>query len=391
VWYRAGSYTGHENSATGWTLLASGTANSAGQDARTVVTLNNSVTFLPGQKYGIYVDLTSYGSHTLRYSDGPPVSVENSFLKLTTGIAKGPGFPGATLTQRRFSGVIWYQGASGHHQLTTSFAGGNGFAGNMFAVQPLRDIRVHAFDLHVEDPATLETVTADVYYRAGYYVGHEQDPYAWTFLGSDSTAWNGTPTRITIPGVELNGGTTYAFYIHLASYHAGQRLLYSDGFTTYQNDDLIITAGVGKGDEAFTGPNYLDRIWNGTIHYSQPAWTDLGYFLAGSAGTPRLTGVGTLLPRQPVSLLLQPVQSNSIALLIVGNTSLLAPWKGGVLVPSPTAIFPFPTGALGRVLLGGYWPAHIPQGTETYLQFWTADPGGPRGYSASNALIAVSQ
>jgi hypothetical protein len=28
-------------------------------------------------------------------------------------------------------------------------------------------------------------------------------------------------------------------------------------------------------------------------------------------------------------------------------------------------------------------------GEEFYLQFWQPDPGGPKGYAASNAVLAV--
>jgi hypothetical protein len=67
-----------------------------------------------------------------------------------------------------------------------------------------------------------------------------------------------------------------------------------------------------------------------------------------------------------------------------------APFKGGVLVPSPELLLtglPLSGGALS---LQGLWPVGIPSGFTLWLQFWTADGGAPKGFSASHALSATA-
>jgi hypothetical protein len=327
----------------------------------------------------------------MRYTNGAPFSYEDGYLKLTTGVGKGDGWSSSPVANRRWNGAIWYKGADGHSSLTTTFAGGNGLAGNMFDVRPKTDIRVHSFDLHIGNWSPFQTVNVDVYYRVGTHLGHEDDPNAWTFLGNDIKTWSNPQPRIIIPGIELDANVGYSFYIHLASYHAGHTLQYTDGRGTYQNADLSITSGVGKGSIAFGSQTIANRIWNGTIHYTKAAWTDLGNGLGGTSGIPILTGNGSLLPNQPLNLNLFSARNNSLSLLIVGYNTLYIPWKGGTLVPSINSTFTLPTGSLGWVFLAGDWPGNIPQGTEVFFQCWTIDPAAPQGMSASNALRAVSQ
>ena len=61
-----------------------------------------------------------------------------------------------------------------------------------------------------------------------------------------------------------------------------------------------------------------------------------------------------------------------------------------VLVPSPsivvTPLITTPTG----LTLSALWPAPFPSGVDLYFQFWIADPSGPAGFSASNAVRATT-
>lgn len=119
------------------------------------------------------------------------------------------------------------------------------------------------------------------------------------------------------------------------------------------------------------------------------AFTDLGQGLAGTHGTPALTGEGTLLPHAPLGLTLSGALESSTAWLFVGFAELGAPFKGGTLVPDPSPpalIAPVPTGPAGGFALEGIWPPDVPSGFSLYAQCWVQDAAGPAGFAASNAV-----
>ncbi|TPW07470.1 MAG: FG-GAP repeat-containing protein, partial [Acidimicrobiaceae bacterium] len=78
------------------------------------------------------------------------------------------------------------------------------------------------------------------------------------------------------------------------------------------------------------------------------AITDLGNGLAGANGVPALAGEGTLQPGSSITLSLSGALANAPATLVIGLSQLGAPFKGGVLVPSPDLLLGgFVTGAGG--------------------------------------------
>jgi hypothetical protein len=121
-------------------------------------------------------------------------------------------------------------------------------------------------------------------------------------------------------------------------------------------------------------------------------WTDLGHALAGTGGIPpHLAPIGTLDPGSNGALLLGGAAPTSLAYVIVGLDSLDAPLKGGTLVPAPFLLLPFLTQSDGNLSLPWTsWPSSIPSGTEIDFQVWVIDVGGPAGFSASNALQALT-
>lgn len=396
VWYRIGSFQGHDSSSAGWIRLGAGTGVSTGNNNPTVVPVPNNQTFLAGQVYGMYVDMTSYvgTTHTLRNTTAPgPVRYEDNHLKITTGIAKGPGFGGTSVFWREWNGTLSYQGANGHHSLATTFLGINGFGGVMFQVDAARTLTINSFDVNVDAAADPGVVTVDVWLKAGGYAGFETSPGAWTYVGSDSKAvgaGNNIPTRIAVGNLTLGSRNSYSFYLHLASHSAGHILRYGNGTPTYANADLAILPGIGRSEQAFTGGVFPGRYFEGAIHYSLAPWTLLGNSLPATAG-PLLTGAGSVLPGQAVTLSLTGAPSSRPAFLIVGLNAVYLPWKGGTLVPDFDALFAFPTDSLGKILLPGTWPTNLPQGIGAYFQYWIPDAAMPQGMRASNALLATTQ
>ena len=125
------------------------------------------------------------------------------------------------------------------------------------------------------------------------------------------------------------------------------------------------------------------------------AWTDLGQGLSPIAGpAPRLTGRGELLGGNPLFLRLTDASPNSLAFLILGLTAWNAPFKGGTLVPAAEPPFglalPLGTDTAGTLYLPAVWSAGIPHGIPVYAQYWLPDSAGPHGFTASNAVVAVT-
>lgn len=120
-------------------------------------------------------------------------------------------------------------------------------------------------------------------------------------------------------------------------------------------------------------------------------WRDLGHALEGST-SPRLDGQGSLIAGTPGELLLLDGPASTVAIPVLGLDQIAAPFKGGVMLPSPD-IVPgmFPTDAEGALSIPFTWPDGVPSGTEYVLQFWIPEGGGPSGWSASNGLLAVTR
>lgn len=201
----------------------------------------------------------------------------------------------------------------------------------------------------------------------------------------------GSPTQVAVGDLSLVAGNTYAFYVHLASYPVGHTLMYTNGSTSYENNDLRISAGIGKDDEAFTGTNFTPRIWNGTIHYDLGPWNNLGFALAGTSGFPFLGGIGSLLPGTFHSFTLHDARPFATTFLIVGVGTWYVPYKGGTWVPSLDLFIKGTTSAAGTHVISGIWPSNLPQGFSLYYQHWIIDPVGVKGWAASNAVQATAQ
>lgn len=274
IWWRNGSYELFTGTATGWTLLGSFSGTGQGQDNQTLISLAGAPekVFEAGQTYGIYVNQTNYSTNPgIRYTNGD-AAYENGFLRIECGVGKGDGgFTAATIQDRTWNGRIGYSTPEGTDTLSTTLAGGNGFAGNMFNVFAKNDVRIHGFSVSVTGASSFDTIAVDVYKRNGTYVGSENNMWAWTYVGTDYRSigpFLGTSVQIEVGGIDLLAGTTTAFYLHLASYDLGHSLSYTNGSNTYENADLLLTAGVGKGDAIFTGSTISSRTWNGTIYYT---------------------------------------------------------------------------------------------------------------------------
>src|SRR6056297_2468649 len=155
--------------------------------------------------------------------------------------------------------------------LTTTFAGGNGFAGNMFDITNLTNetIILDSFLVHVDGGG--QNADIEFYSTPGTYVGNETNAGAWDLFVETTVVSNGagTPTPVPFGGLEIEPGESFGIYFNLANYSLfGVGVDYTNGTNTYTDGNVEIFAGVGRGNPAFTGSTFQSRQWNGTVFYS---------------------------------------------------------------------------------------------------------------------------
>ncbi len=404
VWYRAGSYVGHDTSSLGWCELGRRTGKSAGLGKASRIYLSNSKTFRSDKTYGIYVELVNFSSSTgtnLHYTNGAAETFENNHLLLTTGVGKGIGFAGATFADRRWNGRIYYRGGDGAHTLATTFTSNNGANGNMFTVKPKRALTINSFDVNLSGTGN---VTVDVWMRTGSYIGFEQNASGWTHVGTDGKAVSAgidLPTRITVGDISLSSGTTYSFYFYCASAHL---MHYTTGAGTYSNGDMTITTGIGRGPGAFSGSIFTPRSWNGRIRYSVSPFSSIGLGCRGSTGKrmlQRASGTAEIdtltkyslssgVPGQPVFLVFGSSTKSWAGLPLPLDLGFLGAKSCMVYQDMPITMGSFKVSASGTYSVGVRFQACSLIGVRLYSQFISLDRGAnPLGITTSNGMSTV--
>ena len=117
-------------------------------------------------------------------------------------------------------------------------------------------------------------------------------------------------------------------------------------------------------------------------------WTQTGFNLAGTNDLkPLLFGIGPLSPASNNSLSLFDLKPGAPGVLFASLTPLLAPFKGGWLIPAPDLGLAVTANAAGKAFLPFNMPAMaVLPGTVFQLQAWFVDNGAINGLSATNGL-----
>ncbi len=112
VYWREGTYVGHESDPSAWTFLGSATTQAQGMNYPTIVNVG-ALPVHEGATYGIYVHLASFenGASEMLWGIGNGRVFENDDLRITTG--PGMGFPAFTGADARWmwSGAVCYENA----------------------------------------------------------------------------------------------------------------------------------------------------------------------------------------------------------------------------------------------------------------------------------------
>jgi hypothetical protein len=157
----------------------------------------------------------------------------------------------------------------GAASLTTRYAADNGQDGNMFdVVVGSNALTVTGFDLNLNSVTT----TIEVYAKTGTWVGFDNNPAAWTLVGSVSNvtgAGYNQATHIDLSNFVLAADGVTALYL-TDTPGATYAFNYTDGTNVgdvaASNADLTILQGAGE-EYPFDG-TYQPRIWNGAIYYN---------------------------------------------------------------------------------------------------------------------------
>lgn len=197
----------------------------------------------------------------------------------------------------------------------------------------------------------------------------------------------------------INGSTASGGTFTLTAYDALGAVVATDSVfaTTMGAGGFVQPLAVsGDGIRSFdvtTGLSfgYSFAIDTVTFHRTE-GWADLGDALSGVQGDPALVGAGSPSSGEAISLTIVSGPPSGSATLVVGLTPLNAPFKGGVLVPSPDLLVTgLPLDASGAAVLPAVWPSGIPAGFRVLLQAWMPDAAAPQDLSATNALRITAQ
>jgi len=131
-----------------------------------------------------------------------------------------------------------------------------------------------------------------------------------------------------------------------------------------------------------------------SLNHTYPAGgpiTDLGHALIGSHGWPIQLVDGNLVGGTDFGLSLAGAPPTGVIFEVLGFSAVFAPFKGGLLVPSPDVLVgPLIAGIGGTLSLATTWPIGIPPGTSIFLQGWFPDAGGPHGFAATSGLDLIA-
>ncbi len=158
-------------------------------------------------------------------------------------------------------------GTGAPQSLTTTFAGGNGHAGNMFDIMAINEITVESFDVNM-DTGTTDDV--EVWFKTGTFVGSETNPGDWTLLDTAvgvASLGVGVPTPLNMSlGQVVPAGDTVAFYVTLTT---TTNINYTNGTTlgALFASDANLEFYEGNGG-AYFDVNFSPRVFNGNIIYT---------------------------------------------------------------------------------------------------------------------------
>jgi hypothetical protein len=214
---------------------------------------------------------------------------------------------------------------------------------------------------------------------------------------------DGEPELLILRGLgALDGGTLYAVgmqpYPVLGPGPNGNTWIHrfedlnGDGDAHDAGEQLLNVFDLQAfGDNALfpTPPNFgniMSDPWDFMVRRTT-SWTDMGGASLGSVGLPTLSGSGPLTAGSSLTIDLVNAPGGALMLAWLSFTSSPKTIYGGTLYPFPDPIgFLLTADPAGALSITTTWPAGIPAGTDTFLQFLIKDTGAATKLTLSNAL-----
>ena len=198
-----------------------------------------------------------------------------------------------------------------------------------------------------------------------------QDDGGDSFVTTTYVAWQGTSSGVQLDtgNAMHQGGGTWRAPVDTLAGATGAHLCWT--FTDREGNVSTASATAGTVND----------------------WTDLGNGLAGTSGTPSLTGSGATTAGSPVTLSLSGAAASAPGAVLVSGGADFLPIFGGTLVPSlsgPISFLPYVTDGSGNATLNGNWPT-APGCSVLYFQAGTLDAGAPGSFSFSNAVAGIQK
>ncbi len=162
--------------------------------------------------------------------------------------------------------------------------------------------------------------------------------------------------------------------------------------------DSVVADFTGDGivDIVLTGSSWAPSVAPGITlleGLGNDPWIALGTGSKGTLGVPHLDGDGALVAGNTITFHLAKARPNATGVYIVGFSTLMMPYLGSTLVPTPNLLLPLGVDATGAASLEAALPPTIAVGSsfDVVAQCWILDPLAANAYAAaSNGILAHS-
>jgi uncharacterized membrane protein len=151
------------------------------------------------------------------------------------------------------------------------------------------------------------------------------------------------------------------------------------------SDGNLVVGGYSTGVGPFSYGGFIVEF-----NTDEP-WTNLGGGTPGIAGTPELSGNGSLVGGTTAGLDLVNAPPSALMLAWLSFTSSPANFFGGTVHATPfDAQFLFSSSPAGTFSASTTWPVGVPTGTDVWFQFILSDPSVLWGLALSHGLTATA-
>jgi PKD repeat protein len=229
---------------------------------RTNDTINNSITIIGTPNKPTITPNSRCGNGTVTLT-ATPGNVADSIYWYSSGSNTTPIATGATLTTPYLSTTTMFWASSSRgglkDSLVSTYAAGNGQNGAMFDLVTTKTVKIDSFQYLSQ---TTGSITVEVYYKAGTYVGYESNSSAWTSLGTQTITAVAGNNRVVVSPLTIPSGQTYGIYFRTTG-----TLSYTNGTNTYTNSLAGVTMNAGVGISGTFAGTFTPRTWNGTIYF----------------------------------------------------------------------------------------------------------------------------